>query len=79
MIPDTMRVSVLLAPGGGLLDFSPSPGGPCAVRRREIEPSEVEGEVQGAGVFREARHEVWWEDSSVCLPDTVDPRGPKGK
>jgi hypothetical protein len=28
MIPDTMRISVLLAPGEGLLDFGPSPADP---------------------------------------------------
>lgn len=39
-------------------------GRPCVVCHREIKPSEVEREVQGAGVFHGPCYEVWWEDSS---------------
>ena len=49
----------------GISEFVRGTGRPCAACHREIEPSEVEREVQGAGVFHEACYEIWWEDSST--------------
>lgn len=49
----------------GISEFVQGTGRPCAVCHREIEPSEVEREVLGAGVFHEACYEIWWEDSST--------------
>jgi hypothetical protein len=40
-------------------------GRSCVVCQRKIRSSEVEREVQGAGVFHEPCYEVWWEDSST--------------
>ncbi len=53
----------------GISEFVQGTGRPCAVCHREIEPSEVEREVLGAGVFHEACYEIWWEDSSTRHTD----------
>lgn len=54
---------------GGVSKSHQGTGGPCVVCRRSIEPTEVEREVEGAGVClhaHEACYKLWREESVAC-------------